>query len=100
MPQGGSPLFLERRSYRARRAMDAVRFWPVIGVVLWMMPLLWPGAEEADPVPMSEALIYLFGVWIVLILGSCALWWLLRRLPVATPGDAVADPGDGGRDPG
>ncbi|MDW4496849.1 hypothetical protein R5H30_02565 [Sulfitobacter sp. D35] len=87
MARGRSPLFLERRGYRVRRLMDAVRFWPVIGLVLWMLPLLWPRADAPDPMPMSEALIYLFGVWIVLIAGSLLAWVLLRRAPQQTEPD-------------
>lgn len=74
-------MFLERRSYRMRRAMDAVRLWPVVGLALWMVPLLWglPGDGQGDPMPMSAALRYLFGVWVVLILGALALWWRTGR---------------------
>lgn len=68
-------MFLERRSYRMRRMLDAVRLWPLLGLVLWMVPLLWPLPEgQTDPVPMSAALRYLFGVWGVLILGTWLLW--------------------------
>ncbi len=73
------PLFLERRSYRLRRMMDAVRVLPLLGLGLWMVPLLWPVAEgsaEAVPVSMqmSAALRYVFGVWLLLIAAAFALW--------------------------
>ena len=76
-------MFLERRSYRMRRVLDAARLWPVLGLCLWMVPLLWPqpGTSDAavDPMPMSAALSYLFGVWALLILGSWLLWrWIGR----------------------
>jgi len=92
MPDG--PLFLERQSYRQRRLMDAVRLLPVLGLMLWMVPLAWPlaqsGGEGAqDPVPMSVALKYLFGVWGALVLTSWLLW--RRTATVAAPADP-ADP--------
>ena len=64
-----APLFLERRRYRQRRLMDAVRVLPIFGVALWMIPLLWParGAAPNDEVTTSEALIYIFSVWCPLI---------------------------------
>jgi len=70
-----TPLFLERRSYRHRRLMDAVRLLPFVGLALWMLPLLWSGAapqgvpETAQGAPMrsSTALLFVFGVWCVLI---------------------------------
>lgn len=60
--------------------MDAVRLLPVIGVVLWMIPLLWPSknAVSSDEVTTSEALLYIFGVWFALIVCSGFLWFRLR----------------------
>lgn len=73
------PVFLERRNYRYRRMMDAIRLLPILGLMLWMVPLFWPVAQpgvEAAPeaVPMSVALKYLFGVWVLLVLASWLLW--------------------------
>jgi hypothetical protein len=75
------PLFLERGSYRQRRLLDSVRLFIFVGALLWMIPVLWP-ASEADGtlVPMSTALFYVFGVWIVLILTAAALAFR-KRLP-------------------
>ncbi|MGJ8628380.1 MAG: hypothetical protein ACSHXB_15575 [Sulfitobacter sp.] len=74
-----NPIFLERRGYRVRRMMDAARFLPFLGLALWMVPLLWPGADGtaqvgADPVPLSVALRYIFGIWGLLVLAAWALW--------------------------
>ena len=89
MPQPGTPLFLERRSYRLRRMMDAVRLLPLLGLGLWMVPLLWStGGDGVEPVSMSRALMYIFGVWALLIAVTLAFWGRLRR----APGDSV-DPG-------
>ena len=78
-------LFLERRSYRMRRMMDAVRLLPFLGLALWMAPLMWQtpdaSADPADAVPMSRALIYVFGVWFFLIVATLALWRRTRDAP-------------------
>lgn len=65
------PLFVERHTYRRRRLMDAGRALPVLGLVLWFLPLLWLNGSE--PVPASRALVYLFGVWILLPLAALVL---------------------------
>lgn len=59
-------VFLERRSYRLRRLRDAAKFLPFLGLVLWLVPLLWP-VEGADAASNAMALQYIFGVWAVLI---------------------------------
>lgn len=73
-------LFLERRSYRMRRLMDAVRLMPVLGLGLWMVPLMWPHPDEpGGSMSISAALTYLFGVWFLLIVVALALWVKTRR---------------------
>ncbi|WP_299777119.1 hypothetical protein [uncultured Roseobacter sp.] len=90
MAPRGSPLFLERGSYRQRRVMDAARLVVFLGVGLWMIPLLWPTAGAAEEaVPMSRALLYVFGVWALLIVASVYLAYRMRWLP-KTPEDAEA----------
>lgn len=80
MARESRPIFLERRSYRRRRMMDALRLVAVLGAILWMIPVIWPGAEgnSAEPVPMSRALFYIFGVWAGLILLAAFLALNLR----------------------
>lgn len=68
-------LFLERETYRRRRLLDAARVLPVLGIALWLVPLLWPETPQ-DGVPMSVALVYVFGVWALLIL--CAFLFGLK----------------------
>lgn len=94
------PIFLEKRGYRQRRMMDAVRLLPFLGLMLWMVPLLWPVPEilpDATPEPteptiaMSVALRYLFGVWALLILATWALW--RRTRDVASDGGADTEDG-------
>ena len=72
----GTPLFLERRSYRFRRLMDSVRMLPFIVLSFWMVPLLWPVHETvtAESVPMSHALRYVFGAWLAAVILCFVLW--------------------------
>ncbi|MBD3662898.1 hypothetical protein H9Q16_03095 [Sulfitobacter sp. TSTF-M16] len=85
-----APVFLERRRYRARRMMDAVRLLAFLGIALWMVPLMWgvPG-DGGAPMPMSAALRYIFGVWVVMVVVGLVLY---RR----TPMQADDRPTDGG----
>jgi hypothetical protein len=79
------PVFLERRSYRRRRMMDALRLLPVLGLLLWLLPLFWPSSAYApgapEPVAMSTAVIYVFAVWIGLIAAAYSLWIALGGGP-------------------
>lgn len=76
-------LFLERRSYRRRRIMDAVRMLPFVCTLLWMVvPMMWPngpGGEAASQTRMSTALWYMFVIWMLAITASFALWRRIRR---------------------
>ncbi|MFL4471569.1 hypothetical protein ACERZ8_17420 [Tateyamaria armeniaca] len=82
---GLTPVFLERRSYRRRRMMDALRLLPILGIFLWMLPVFWPttadGPAVADKMAMSTAVIYVFVVWVTLIAAALSLWWFLRSGP-------------------
>ena len=68
-PRG--PVFLERRSYRQRRLRDAARMLPLLGAVLWLLPLLF-GMDGESP-KTSEAMLYVFGVWVVMALAALGL---------------------------
>lgn len=72
MKRPRAPLFLARRSYRARRLRDAARLLPVVGMFLFLLPMLWaPAATEArDTAPDG---IYLFLVWAGLIVIAALL---------------------------
>jgi len=76
-----NPIFLERKSYRRRRIMDAVRLLPLFGLGLWLVPLMWPRQVDpgADGLAMSAVLIYIFAVWLMLICLCVVLWWRTRR---------------------
>lgn len=88
-PPARPPIFLERRSYRNRRMMDALRLLPFVGLMLWMLPLFWPSApSEGGAVKSSAAIIYVFGIWALLIMASFALSSVLKaRLSADVPND-------------
>ncbi|MBK0329129.1 hypothetical protein I5535_17775 [Rhodobacteraceae bacterium F11138] len=78
-------VFLERQSYRRRRLMDAARLLPMLGGVLFALPLLWPVAspgpdavDTGQTVPMSTAIVYIFLAWSGLI-ASVALFGFSTR---------------------
>lgn len=66
------PLFLQRASYRQRRVRDAAKLVPFLGVILWTIPLAWP-KEGQDGHIGASSLIYIFGVWVVLIVLTVVL---------------------------
>jgi len=79
-------VFLEPGSYRRRRARDASRLLPFLGLFLLLLPALWP-REAGGGIGMSQAMVFMFLVWAGLI---CLAAFLSRRL----------DDRDGGRAPG
>lgn len=78
MTEGRTPLFLERQSYRRRRLIDFIRMVPVIGAVLWAVPLLWPSGADSTT-STSVAIVYLFGVWLGVIVLGAILARLLKK---------------------
>ena len=83
-----TPVFLARARYRQRRLRDALRLLPIVGGVLWLVPLLWPRGAEGPG--NATALLYVFAVWVILIVAGAVL---AARL------DPEADQGpDAGRD--
>ena len=75
-PPSSALVFLERRGYRQRRMMDAIRLLPPVGLLLWLLPTLWAanGSDGVEPVRMSQAIVYVVGVWVCLILCAGTLW--------------------------
>jgi hypothetical protein len=70
---------------RARRLIDAALALPAVGVVLILIPVLWPGSEHVDPnltTSTSTALIYLFTVWFGVIFFAAVLAFLIKNFGV------------------
>lgn len=76
MKDRAAPLFLEQRSYRRRRLIDAARVLPVAALVLFIMPALLGAGREGG---MARLVIYFFGVWFLLVLGTAILSRALSR---------------------
>ena len=74
MRQPNQPVFLERSTYRRRRMMDAARLLPVLGALLFLVPLLWAPGEDAST---TRGVSYVFAIWAGLIVVA---GWLSRRL--------------------
>lgn len=70
---GQRPVFLARSSYRQRRLRDAARVLPLVGVVAFLIPLLWLRRAGAEPAATSSVLLYLFGCWLLLIVATFVL---------------------------
>ncbi len=70
-------VFLERANYRQRRLRDASRLLPILGIVLWTIPLLWRTDQAVGP-SNSRMVIYIFGVWVTLIVASTLIARFLR----------------------
>lgn len=82
-------VFLPKDSYRARRAVDAVRLWPVLGMICFVLPIIWTGSGKSN----VGAMAYLFAVWALLIIGGAVLTRRLAREPDIEPsGDPAPEP--------
>ena len=73
---GPPTVFHERRTYRRRRVMDAARVAPLLALILWMIPMIWPQSGDGT-VSSAKALIYVFVVWAGIILITWGLSYLL-----------------------
>jgi uncharacterized membrane protein len=78
------PIFLERESYRRRRLGDAAKLLPVLGLLLFLIPVLWAGNGST-----GGGLVYLFGAWAVIIV---IMKLLSRRLSETEPKSSSVDP--------
>ena len=78
MSAESGPVFVEKRTYRRRRLVDAARLLPLLGVALVCIPLLWTG-PGATPTPTTHVMLYLFGVWLLLTAVSGVVSRHLKR---------------------
>ncbi len=87
------PLFLARRSYRYRRLVDSLRLLPVLGALLFIVPVLGGPGRGLSTVGVAG---YLFAAWAVLIVLTAVLTRRVRRAGAGGPGDEPGDePGAG-----
>jgi hypothetical protein len=91
MTKRPAPLFLARKSYRRRRMTDAARLLPIVGVFLFLMPILWqPASTPAHDTGYGVA--YLFIVWTLLILAARVISHFVAG--VAEDSEDAPDSGD------
>ena len=76
-------MFLERSSYRRRRARDASRLLPILGLVVFFVPGLWDGNDKGQ-ILLSDAMLFLFLAWVVAIAIAA---FLSRYLSEAVVGE-------------
>ena len=91
MSKEPGPVFVERRTYRRRRMVDAARLLPILGIVLVCLPLLWTSAR-AVPTTTTYAMIYFFGLWVAL---TVVTGLLAKYLKEDTASRAEDDNGSG-----
>ena|SRR6056297_1631008 len=96
MPATPKPLFVARQSYRRRRLIDAARALPVLGALLFALPILWsrPSLPEEARVGLAERGLYIFAVWLLLVAAAALVSRPLFRGGAGDPG------GQGGDAPG
>lgn len=122
-PGSGYALFLAQGTYRQRRMVDAAGLLPVLGALLFAMPLLWMGSGDGVPgygtaeidagtangsgtegdagsggARTSYVMIYLFVVWGALAVLSALVTRKLTSGPEAAGDDAAGPDGTGPAD--
>ncbi|MEJ1992256.1 MAG: hypothetical protein P8X50_11270, partial [Maritimibacter sp.] len=88
MPAPREPIFLGRDTYRRRRLIDALRFLPIVGFLLFLSPLLG-GGDASEPRSTALGVMFLFSVWFGLIVITMALVRLLARGPDGVGADPM-----------
>lgn len=73
-------VFLQRASYRQRRMRDAAKLLPFVGIILLAIPLAWTSGDGEEKIG-SSGLIYIFGVWVLLIVLSAIFSNLIHADP-------------------
>ena len=84
MSKGESARFLDLRSYRLKRLVDAAKMLPLLGAAMLLFPLPFfflrddvADGEVQNAVPLG---IYLFAIWLVLIVAAMILSRWLRDM--------------------
>lgn len=73
------PQFLDVKSYRRKRWVDAARLLPLFGAIgiLTPLPFLFQGRDPSEPT--NPLTLYLFGLWLGLIIAAFVLSHQLDR---------------------
>ncbi|MEH6835488.1 MULTISPECIES: hypothetical protein [Falsihalocynthiibacter] len=79
MNEPSRPLFVAHATYRARRTMDAARLLPLLGVILLVGVLTLIRSNASDD-GISGSVLFMFGVWVVLIALAALLARPLHRI--------------------
>lgn len=78
---GRSQIFVQRANFRQRRLRDAAKLLPILGALLWLIPLAWPTPGDAGGDTVGAAgLVYVFAVWLILIVVAGVLNMRMRPL--------------------
>lgn len=75
--------FLDLKTYRLRRLMDAAKMLPILGAVLFGFPLINLFSEPDEPKLLGATAIYLFLIWLLLIICAAVLARRLQEAPKA-----------------
>lgn len=78
MKEPATAQFLDLKSYRRKRLIDAAKLLPIFGVVCFIfpLPLLFVTAEQADAWRATPLAVYFFIVWSALV----AMTFILSRV--------------------
>lgn len=103
--KAGYALFVARSTYRQRRMIDAAGLLPILGALLFALPLLWLGdgtpegqGGQGAGARTSHVMIYVFVVWGGLTILSAVITRGLHSVAGAGDGDPPKheDPDNGG----
>lgn len=83
------PKFIARDAYRLRRTIDAARLLPILGLLLFLLPVLWVGGATRG------GFIYIFIVWMGLIVGAAVLSRRLKEPDNSAEDQISKGPDDG-----
>ena len=80
--------FLARPGYRLRRLVEMIRLLPFLGLLIFLLPVLWVSGAIDGSVLSSSGWLYIFCGWFVLIFAAgLAARAYTRALSEADDGD-------------
>jgi hypothetical protein len=60
--------FLDLKSYRQKRMLDAAKLLPISGALVFLFPLIYLFVSPHGPISPGITAIYFFVIWLALIL--------------------------------